>query len=132
MGVYGVISRDRLTADLQLRYDSTSFDVTETPIEDDYEPTVDGTRFSTSAITLSSRVSYAIELNDEGLSFVPTGGVAYTRNQGSTLTFDGGETLTIDAFDSIVGFVGGTLARTVISPEGNAGTTYFVSGNYYQ
>lgn len=51
---------------------------------------------------------------------------------GDTLTLAGGETLELEAFTSVVGFVGGALARTFIAEDGGSATTAFVSGNYYQ
>jgi len=47
------------------------------------------------------------------------------------VNFVGGETLKLDAFNSIVGFVGGTFAKTTINEAGDGGTTMFASGNYY-
>jgi hypothetical protein len=88
-------------------------------------------KFNTNSVNLTGRVSYRMDINDNGLNFVPTAGLSYSRTSGSTLNFTGGEKLQLNSFNSIIGFAGGTIAKTVISPAGDAGTTYFMSGNYY-
>ena len=132
IGLYVAGAKDRLSADLQLRYDDTSFDLSETTLVG--APVgLDGLSYSTKATTIGTRVSYRMDVNEEkGINFVPTAGFNLTHVSGDTLTLAGGETLELEAFTSVVGFVGGALARTFIAEDGGSATTAFVSGNYYQ
>ncbi|GAB1478660.1 hypothetical protein MASR2M74_12080 [Paracoccaceae bacterium] len=132
IGLYVAGAKDRLSADLQLRYDDTSFDLNEVTLVG--APVgLDGLSYSTKATTIGTRVSYRMDVNEEkGINFVPTAGFNLTHVSGDTLTLAGGETLEIEAFTSVVGFVGGALARTFIAEDGGSATTAFVSGNYYQ
>lgn len=132
IGLYVAGAKDRLSADLQLRYDDTSFDLDEVTLIG--APVgLDGLSYSTKATTIGTRISYRMDVNEEkGINFVPTAGFNLTHVSGDTLTLAGGETLEIEAFTSVVGFVGGALARTFIAEDGGSATTAFVSGNYYQ
>ena len=131
VGAYAAFSKDRITADVQVRLEKSDFTLNETVNPGFFGLGLSDANFSTDSVNVTGRVSYRMDLNDSGLNFVPTGGLSYTRTSDSTVNFTGGETLRIDAFDSIVGFVGGTIAKTTIAPAGNAGTTYFGSANYY-
>lgn len=132
LGLYVAGAKDRISADLQLRYDDTSFDLSEAtfvgaPVG------LDGLSYSTKATTIGTRLNYRFDINEEkGINFVPTVGFNLTHVTGDTLTLSGGETLELQAFTSVVGFVGGALAKTFIAEDGGSATTTFVSGNYYQ
>ncbi|HMO06455.1 MAG TPA: hypothetical protein PKD10_02255 [Paracoccaceae bacterium] len=133
LGFYVVGNRDRLTVDAQMRFENTEYEMS-----DAVEAGFDGLglqndRFKTKGVNFTGRVSYNVEVNQEGLSFVPTAGISISRTGSSRLTFSGnGNTLDLDSYTSKVGFVGGTLARTRINEAGDAGSTYFASANYYQ
>lgn len=132
-GFYVAGSRENLTADVTLRFDRTGFDLSETELLADAALGVDGESFSTSSASLIGRLSYNVELNDE-LAFVPTVGMSITRTKGSDVQIGSGASggvLTLDDYSSNVVFMGGTLARTRINPDGTAANTLFVSGNYY-
>lgn len=130
-GSYVAARKGKLTADIQLRYDDTSFELTDTPEYGFVGLGLDKTPYDSKALTLSTRVNYAFDLNENGLSFVPTAGLSYTRTKNSTITFAEGETLAIQDFNTSIGFIGGTIAQTTIAPSGTAGTTAFVSAVYY-
>ena len=141
LGLYAAGSKDRFSGDLQLRFDQTEFDLKETaflgaPIG------LDGLSYTTKSTTAGARFNYRFDLNEEkGINFVPTVGFNYTTVSGNMLTLDDNataldlsddETLTINGYNTVVGFLGGTLAKTRIDAEGASATTTFVSGNYYQ
>jgi fibronectin-binding autotransporter adhesin len=141
--VYVAGSRNNLTADVTLRFDRTGFDLSEIDLPDpvvvpaepeiDNSIGVDGESFSANSASVIGRLSYSIELSDE-LAFVPTGGVSLTRTKGNDVNIGSGTTggvLTLDDYSSNVLFLGGTLARTRINPDGTSASTLFVSGNYY-
>ena len=133
LGFYVVGNRDRLTVDAQVRFENTDYEMSETVAAGFGGLGLQNDTFSTKGVNFTGRVSYNVEVNPDGLSFVPTAGVSVTRTNASRLTFSGnGNTLDLDAYTSKVGFVGGTLARTRINEAGDAGSTYFVSANYYK
>ena len=131
-GLYAAGSKDRLSGDVQLRFDQTKFELSETTFTG--TPVgLDGLSYSTKSTTIGTRLNYRFDLNEEkGTNFVPTIGFNYTSVSGDTLTLAGGETLEISPFSTVVGFVGGTFAKTKIDPEGTAATTTFISGNLYR
>lgn len=132
IGLYLAGAKDRLSADLQLRYDQTNFDLSEqtfsgTPIG------FDGLSYSTKATTLGGRVNYRFDLNEEkGLNIIPTAGLNLTTVSGNSLTLAGGDVLEIDGYTSVVGFVGATVTKTMIAEDGATAKVAFVSANYYQ
>jgi autotransporter-associated beta strand protein len=132
IGVYAALSKDRLTTDVQLRIERTDFTLNERVNPGFFGLGLNNAKFSTNSVNFTGRVSYRLDINDEGLNFIPTGGLSYTRTSAANVNFAGGESLRTEGFDSIVGFVGGTLARTTISESGDSGTTLFGSANYYQ
>jgi len=129
LGIYVAGSRDKISGDVQLRYDLTDF-----TLNDDLGLVgLDGEEFSTRTTTIGTRVNYRFDLNEEqGISLVPTVGFNYSQTSGDTVVFNGDEVLTIDPFNSFIGFLGTTLTKTVVAPEGTSALTYFASGNYYQ
>ena len=131
-GIYAAGSKDRFSGDIQLRFDTTKFDLSETAFTG--TPVgLDGLSYATKSTTVGTRFNYRLDLNEEkGTNFVPTIGFNYTSVTGDTLTLAGGETLEISPFNTVVGFIGGTFAQTKISPEGTSATTTFISGNLYQ
>ena len=128
IGAYMAARRDKFTADVQLRFDKTDYTVSSTS---GTGLGLDDSEVESESVTISSRINYAHDLNDDGLSLVPTAGFAYTRTDESKLKFSGGEVLKLKAFDTIIGFAGGTLAQTSIAESGTAGTTTFLSAVYY-
>ena len=130
-GLYAAGSKDRFSGDVQLRFDQTKFDLSETTFVG-VPVGLDGLSYTTKSTTVGTRFNYRVDLNEEkGTNFVPTIGFNYTSVTGDTLTLAGGETLEISPFSTVVGFVGGTFAKTKIDPEGTSATTTFVSGNLY-
>lgn len=134
LGFYVVGNRDRLTVDAQVRFENTDYKMSETLAPGFVEGLgLQNDKFKTKGVNFTGRVSYNVEVNPDGLSFVPTAGLSMTRTGASRLTFSGnGNTLDLDSYTSKVGFVGGTLAQTRINEAGDAGSTYFVSANYYK
>lgn len=143
LGVYLAGSKDRVSGDLQLRFDSTDFTLSETSFGAALPVGLDGLEFSTDSTTFGARFNYRYDVNEEkGINFIPTIGFNYTSVTGYTLGLDGGTKgpgqtaddalLEITPYDTVVGFLGGTLTRTKISESGDSATTGFISGNYYQ
>jgi fibronectin-binding autotransporter adhesin len=142
-GLYLAGSKDRFSGDLQVRFDKTKFTLSETPFAGFSAIGLDGLEFQTKSTTAGARLNYRFDVNEEkGINFIPTIGFNYTSVTGYALGLNGGTTgpgqtgddavLTISPYNTVVGFLGGTLTRTKISESGDAATTGFVSGNYYQ
>ncbi len=134
LGIYAAGSKDRFSGDLQLRFDQTDFELSET-VFSGLPIGLDGLSYATKSTTIGTRVNYRFDLNEEkGINFVPTVGFNYSTVNGNQLALTSADSgmLTIDGYNTTVGFLGGTLARTKINPEGSSATTAFVSGNYYQ
>lgn len=144
-GAYIAGRKGKFTGDFQLRYDNTSFSLTDT-INAAYAATLPNpadlvglglsdTAFNSTTTTASTRINYAIDLNQSDLTLIPTAGFSLSQTKGGAIAFpsaNGGGVLEVDDFNSRIGYVGGTLARTVIAPSGTAGTTYFTSANFYK
>jgi hypothetical protein len=141
VGLYLAGAKDRFSADLQLRFDDTKFELSET-FTPGFEIGLDGLSYGTQTSTIGARASYRLDVNEEaGINFIPTIGFNYSSTTGDTVTIDDNgtpldtsddETLEIAPFDTVVGFFGGTLAKTKIAEAGDSATTTFVSGNYYR
>ena len=131
IGAYGALSKDRLTADVQLRFEQTNFKLNETTFGGSSGLGLSNSKFKTDSVNVIGRVSYRMDINDKGVNFVPTAGLSVSHTSSGDLALTGGEKLHLNGFNSAVGFVGGTIAKTIINQAGDAGTTYFASGNYY-
>lgn len=144
VGMYIAGARDKISGDVQLRYDNTKFTLTEDflagIVPEDVRIGLDGQEYGTRSTTLGARLNYRFDLNEEkGISLVPTAGFNYTSVTGDVVDVLGADgivsaddgTLTLDPFNQFVGFVGGTLTKTKINEAGDAATTFFASGNYY-
>jgi outer membrane autotransporter protein len=133
-GLYVAARRDRLLADVQLRYDDTDFDFSESTVAGATALGLDGATASSQALTLAARVSYVYSLETPGLSFIPNAGFSYTSTEGDTVAFTNGSghSLVLDDYTTMIGFAGGTLARTIAGESGKEATTTFLTANYYQ
>ena len=134
VGLYVAARRDRLLADVQLRYDDTDFDFSESTVGNATPIGLNGATASSQALTLAARVSYVYSLETPGLSFIPNAGFSYTSTDGDTVAFTNGSghSLVLDDYTTMIGFAGGTLARTIAGESGKEATTTFLTANYYQ
>ncbi len=126
VGLYFAGATGPWSTDVQLRYEATTFAFTNN------QATVglDDTEMDTTAATLSGSVSYAMPLKNDWV-LVPTGGLAVTQTQASSLTFENGALLDMDSHLSPVAFVGGTLAKTKINEAGDAAFNKFFTATIY-
>jgi hypothetical protein len=131
VGAYLAARQGNLTIDFQVRKDSTDFVLNDNPIGQFEGLGLNDTQFNAETLTASTRLNYAIDLGSMDMTFVPTIGVNASHTESSAITFASGDQLQINKYTTVLGFVGGTVARTVIAPSGTAGTTYFASANYY-
>ncbi|MGL6209183.1 MAG: autotransporter domain-containing protein, partial [Paracoccaceae bacterium] len=138
LGVYVAASKDKMSGDVQLRFDRTEFELNEA--DNAAFPGValvgfDGAKFDTQTTTVGARANYRIDLNEaNGISVVPTVGFNYSRTSGDTVEWVGGgksQALVLEPYNAMVGFVGATMTRTRVAESGTSATTLFASGNYY-
>jgi hypothetical protein len=122
-GAYATIAKGQFAADIQARVDNTSFDFDNPTLGLVHSP-LNSTRY-----TVSGSASYALDLH--GVSLVPTAGFSASRTTSSALNFITGQTLAPDASLSLVGFVGGSLAKTIVLPDQKSAVTPFVTGTIY-
>ncbi len=135
-GAYVTLARDGFAADLQLRYDNTSFDIANTLGEAGPLGLIDQT-FASSAYTLSGSVSKVFNMSEEaGIILVPTAGFSVSQISTGSVNFTGSGNsdpgiLTIHDSQVLVGFIGATLARTQVLPDQRSALTYFATGTVY-
>ena len=68
---------------------------------------------------------------DDGFNVIPTAGFSYSQSKAATLNFAGGEVLQTQDEDTVIGFIGATLAKTVVLPDEVSARTNFATFTYY-
>jgi hypothetical protein len=124
LGAYATLGKGNFSADVQARADFTGYTFNNPSIM------LNNAGLSTTRYTLSGSASYAIPVKD--LNIVPTAGFSASHTTASSLTFTPGRTLTPDPSNSLVGFVGATLAKTIILPDQVSAVTPFATATVYQ
>ncbi len=130
-GLYVAAAKGALSADLQVRTEQTEYEFTNTAVIVGAGLGLTNSTLKTKALTVSGALSYAIPLQQEGWTFVPTAGFGLTQTKGATLTFDDGATLQTQDSTTAIGFVGGTFAKTFFGSDGTSATNVFATGTYY-
>ena len=142
-GVYLGAARDRLFADIQLRFDKTQFDLVNSPTalagpNDDLG--VSDQSYDSTGTTLSGSLGYAFPIDRErGLTLVPSVGFSFSKVSTDNIYFenDPGDpnddgVLEIDDIDSRIGFASLTLSRSQILPSGTEALNYFGTATLYK
>ncbi len=133
-GVYVAAARGQFVSEVQLRYESTDFDISETSVGGGGTLGVLDQSFDSTGYTISGSVSYIVSVNEEtGLSFVPTAGFAYSSIETDNIALGGATPgqIVIDDTEMQIGFIGGTLSRAQVLPSGDRAWNYFVTGTVY-
>jgi hypothetical protein len=130
-GLYLAAAKGALSADLQIRAEQTEYTFTNTEVIAGAGLGLTNATLDTTALTVSGALSYAIPLQLEGWTFVPTAGFGLTQTDAATLTFDDGATLQTQDSETAIGFVGGTVAKTFFGADGTSATNVFATGTYY-
>ena len=130
-GVYVTGALDRFSADLQFRLEQTDFVANNVGQNGASGLGLTDESFSSEASTFSGSISYAIPLGESSVTFVPTGGFAYTQVSTDVIDFDDGSSVQVEDFTSETVFVGGTLARTSFSEDGTSAFSQFGTVTYY-
>jgi len=130
-GIYGTAVRGPMAFDLQYRLERTDFTATNVGTRGLPGLGLDDTTFTSMASTLSGAASYVYSIPDSDLVIVPTAGFAYTQISTDPIVFEDRGTVRIDDFDSKIGFIGGTLARSNFGADGVSAYRQFISATFY-
>lgn len=133
-GAYLTAARGRLFGDVQLRYEVTDFESTNTAAagRESFGINLTDEKYQNHSQTLSGSVGYSWPLNEVGdFSFISLAG--FQVSQSDTDDIDLGEdgTLELEEKTSKLGFVSGTLAKTTIRPDNMGLLSYFGTATYY-
>lgn len=130
-GGYIGFAKDRFFADLQYRYDRTTFDLTHV-----VEPGKTGIgvldqTYQSTGHTVSGSASYAFSINpDKGLNFIPTAGFSFGNLSSDPIQFNNAY-MEIDNIKSRILFGGATISRSKVLPSGTAAVNYFATATAY-
>ena len=145
-GVYVAAARDQLVADLQYRHELTQFDLENDVRIEGQGLGVDDQEYDSRANTISGSMSYAIPFGKgAGLNLVPTAGFSISRVSTDSLSFsnlpddqvqsalgtDDG-ILEFEDYTSKIGFLGASVSKSRILPDGMRALTYFATGTVYR
>ncbi|RJE87908.1 hypothetical protein [Paracoccus onubensis] len=131
-GVYVTATKGRFQADLQYRHEKTDFLASNTALTDGGGLGLDDEEFSSKGNTLSGSLSYTLPIGEEGWTFVPSVGFAFTRSETDTITFSDGYQLEFEDSDAQIGFLAGTVAKTFVQAESNSALYAFATGTIYK
>ena len=132
-GVYATAVRDRLSADLQIRRERTTFNLTnKSMIAGSDGLGLTEAEFDSDATTISGSLSYAMPLSRQGWQIVPTAGFAFTNASTDPVKFDDGSRLFIHDSQRRIGFVGATVAHGKVLASGNEAVNYYATGSLYK
>ncbi|MDT0681947.1 hypothetical protein RM543_04555 [Roseicyclus sp. F158] len=129
VGGYVAFARGPLTGDVQLRFERTDYEFDNEDIGlYDEETSSEGT-------TVSASLSYAFPLGED-MVVVPTAGIGITRSETEDLAFRDGDgnkigEIQFEDHTTKIGFLGATVAKTVISDAGDSAFNYFGTATYY-
>ncbi|MEM9435582.1 MAG: hypothetical protein AAGA15_00965 [Pseudomonadota bacterium] len=132
LGLYVTAARDRLFADLQLRFEQIDFESSNREIVAGRGLDFENEEYQNTGQTLSGSIGYSWPVEAvEGLSLVAAGGFSYTAN--STDSFDAGAegTIELDDGSQAVGFLSGTVARGQVLPDQVSLLSYFGTFTIY-
>ena len=130
VGAYVAVASGQFFGDLQLRWDSTDFEFTDDPIVGEGLG-LDKEKTDSTALTLAGSVNYTFALGETGFSVTPSAGFAYTRTSSSTLDLRGDSSIKARAYDTQLGFIGASIARSFVADDATSATTAFLTGTLY-
>jgi fibronectin-binding autotransporter adhesin len=131
-GVYTTAVKGPFAVDLQYRLEKTDFTVSNEGVGGSVGLGLDDTKFSSKAQTLSGSVSYAFPIKDTAITILPTAGFAWTKTSTDEIALLRNNTVQLQDFENQTLFLGATVARTIISEDGNSAFNQFVTATYYQ
>ncbi|MDO5604970.1 MAG: hypothetical protein Q4G25_07410, partial [Paracoccus sp. (in: a-proteobacteria)] len=130
-GFYTTGTNGRWTADLQMRYERTDFELKNRAVAGGGLGLRDS-EFSSDGVTVSGSVSYSLPIRDTGWSVTPNLGFAYSKYSTDSLSFDEGFVLEFDDSERKIGFFGVSVGRTVVREAENAALHSFATATYFK
>ena len=131
-GVYTTAVRDRFAAELQYRVEQTDFAANNEGVNGSIGLGLNDSQFDSNSNTVSGSLSYALDIAETGLTFVPVAGFAYTQVATDPIRFEDGSIVQVEDFDSRIGFIGGTVSRTQFGADGVSAFNQFVTATHYK
>ena len=131
-GLYATATKGRFQADLQYRVEKTDFTISNDPVSDQAGLGLNDAEFSSDGQTLSGSVSYVYPVGEKGWAILPTVGFAWSKMSTDAITFEDGYELRFDDSTRKIGFVGATVARSIVQPERNSALYAFATGTWYR
>jgi len=129
-GGYVTMANGPVSANVELRFDRSTFDISETVVNG-AALGVDGQSMETNSITIAGQVAYQFDLNQTGLSLTPHLGFSHAKTDSDrTINFATGETLNIESYDTSIMSIGVTLANTLETE--NTFARPYISMAYFQ
>jgi len=129
-GAYVTAARGRFFADLQFRYEDTSFETTNTQVGGGLSSF--STEYDNKGQTLSGAVGYSWSAADNpGLTFVSSAGFSFSKNETDDVVLGPDGVLTYEDGFSRVGFLSASVASTTILPDEISLISYFGTATIY-
>ncbi|WP_342077309.1 hypothetical protein [Yoonia sp. SS1-5] len=130
-GVYLTGARNQFSVDLQYRLEQTNFVANNEGAGGFSGLGLEESAFSSEASTFSGSISYAVPFGENNLSFIPTGGFAYTQVATDRISFSDGSSVQVEDFTSETLFIGGTISRTSFGEDGTSALNQFGTVTFY-
>ena len=138
-GLYLSFARGSLFGDLQYRADRTEYELVENLPFGAGGLGIERQTIDSTGQTVSGSLSYSFTLSQQsGTRLVPTVGFSMSNISTEDVFIEGNAasttddaTITIQDIEQRLGYVGATLARTQVASNGQAATTYFLTGTYF-
>ncbi len=89
----------------------------------------DGTQLNVDRTIVNAGASYAIPFANN-FSFIPAAGLSYLHTDAASVTLPAG-TASIAADDGLIGYIGATLATTIVLPDQASALQPFATATYY-
>jgi fibronectin-binding autotransporter adhesin len=124
-GGYVTFSSNGLTGDVQVRDDKFNFTASGLSAFD----VTDGTQVGADRMAVSGSLAYAFKLGSD-MQLIPAVGFDISRTTTGTLAFTTG-TGSLDVIQGKIGYIGATLAKTVLLPDGSSAVIPFLTATYY-
>ncbi|TKW68778.1 MAG: hypothetical protein DI616_01950 [Paracoccus denitrificans] len=130
-GVYMTGTKDRWTADLQIRGEKTDFELKNRAVEGS-GLRIETPDFSSDGITISGSLAYSMPVKDTGWVVTPNVGFAWSKYSTESISFDGDFELEFDDSERQIGFAGASIGKTFIRESENAALHTFATATYFK
>ncbi|OCX58181.1 hypothetical protein BFP70_19180 [Thioclava sp. SK-1] len=138
-GLYLGAAKDRFFADIQMRFEQTTFDLQNVVTPGGERLGVSDQTYKSKGATVSGSMGYAFALSSaQGISLVPSLGFSISKTSTDDLKFendpndpDDDGLMVIDDVHSQIGFASLTIAKSKVLPSGTSAVNYFGTATVY-